>query len=98
MQERRPNGPDDVSPRQIAVHFTMGAVLGTLAALFLVFSNASLIHQLFRASAAPLAAVTMFVAMCAVTIALGASLTGAIFSALEAERVAESKRRTPRGR
>jgi hypothetical protein len=76
----------------------MGALLGTLAALYLVFSNASLVHQLFPASAAPPGAITMFVAMCAVTIALGASLTGAIFSAIEAERAAEAKRRPPRGR
>jgi hypothetical protein len=96
VQERRPNGPDDVPPKQIAVHFTMGALLGALAALFLVFSDASLVHQLFRASAAPPAAITMFVVMCAMTIALGASLTGAIFSALEAERTAEAKRRPPK--
>lgn len=96
MQERRPNGPDEISPRQIAVHFAMGALLGTLAALFLVFSNASLVHQLFRASGAPSATIAMFVLMCAVSIALGASLTGAIFSAIEAERAAESKRRPPK--
>jgi hypothetical protein len=98
VQEHRPTGPDDIPPRQIAVHFTMGALLGTLAALFLVFSDASLVHQLFRASAAPPAAVAMFVAMCAMTVALGASMTGAIFSALEAQRIAEAKRRQPRDR
>jgi hypothetical protein len=92
MQQRRPNGPEQVSPRQVAVHFTMGALLGTLGALFLVFNNASRVHQLFWANAASPAAIVMFVAMCAVTIAIGASLTGVIFSAIEAERIAESKR------
>jgi uncharacterized membrane protein len=98
VQERRPNGPDEVSPRQLAVHFTMGALLGTLAALFLVFSHASLVHRLFSVSAAPPAAIVMFVAMCAVTMAIGASMTGAIFSTMEAERIAQSKRRPPKRR
>jgi hypothetical protein len=74
----------------------MGALLGTLGALFLVFSHASRIHQLFWANAAPASAIAVFVAMCALTIAIGASLTGVIFSAIEAERVAASKRRPPR--
>jgi CDP-diglyceride synthetase len=96
MPERRPNQREDVSPKQVAVHFVMGALLGTLGALFLVFSHASRIHQLFWANAAPASAIAVFVAMCALTIAIGASLTGVIFSAIEAERVAASKRRPPR--
>jgi hypothetical protein len=98
MPERRPNQPEDVSPEQVAVHFTMGALLGTLGALFLVFSHASRIHQLFWTSATPPAAIAMFVAMSALTIAVGASLTGVIFSAIETERgVADAKRRPPHG-
>jgi hypothetical protein len=95
MQERRPQGPENVSPRQVAVHFSIGALLGILGALFLVVSHASQIHQLFWANAAPEATIAMFVAMSALTIAVGASLTGVIFSSIEAEHTAGSKRGPP---
>src|SRR5262249_17805288 len=49
MPEHRPSQPEAVSPKQVAVHFTIGALLGTLGALFLVFTHASRIHQLFWA-------------------------------------------------
>jgi hypothetical protein len=98
MQQRRPNEPEDVSPKQLAVHFTMGALLGTLGALFLVFSHASRVHQLFWAVGAPPTAIAVFIAMCALTIAIGASLTGVIFSAMEAQRVAAARARPPHGR
>ena len=98
MPQRRPSQSQDVSPKQVAVHFTMGALLGTLGALFLVFNHASRIHQLFWATAAPGSAIAMFVAMSALTIAVGASLTGVIFSAVEAERVADTKDRPPHDR
>jgi hypothetical protein len=97
MQQRRPNEREDVSPRQFAVHFAMGALLGTLGALFLVFSNASRLHQLFWAVAAPPTAIAVFICMSALTVAIGASLTGVIFSAMEAERIA-ARRRPPHGR
>ena len=98
MPEPRPQGPQDVSPRQLAVHFVLGALLGTVGALVLVFSHASRIHQLFWANAAPPYAIAVFIAMCALVIAIGASITGVIFSAIEAERSAETKRRPPHGR
>jgi hypothetical protein len=98
MQQRRPNEPEDVSPKQLAVHFTMGALLGTLGALFLVFSHASRIHQLLWANATPTAAIAVFVVISALTIANGASLTGLIFSAMAAERAAAARRRPPHGR
>jgi hypothetical protein len=98
MQQRRPDEPHDISPKQLAVHFCMGALLGTLGALFLVFSHASRIHQLFWADAAPPTAIMVFVAFCALMVANGASLTGLIFSAMEAERVAAQRRRPPHGR
>jgi len=98
MQQRRPNASDDVSLRQLAVHFAMGALLGTLGASFLVFSNASRVHQLFWAAAAPPTAIAVFICTCALTIAVGASLTGIIFSAMEAERIAATRRRPPHGR
>jgi hypothetical protein len=97
MSQRRTNGPEDISPRQIAVHFVMGALLGTLGALFLVYSEASGIHQLFRPDAAPGSTIAVFVTFCALTVANGASLTGFIFSAMEAEKVA-ARRRPPHGR
>ena len=99
MPEGRPNQAKEVSPKQVAVHFTIGALLGVLGALFLVFSDASRIHQLFWTTATPAAAIAMFVAMSALTIAIGASLTGVIFSAIEAERrAAAAKNRPPQGR
>jgi hypothetical protein len=98
MPQRRPNEPDDVSPRQLAVHFAMGALIGTVGALFLVFSHASRIHQLFWANAAPASAITVFIAFCGLMVANGASLTGLIFSAMEAERVAARRGRPPQGR
>jgi hypothetical protein len=98
MSQRRTNSPEDVSPRQIAVHFVMGALLGTLAAVYLVCSDASGIHQLFRADAAPVSTIAVFIAFCALTVANGASLTGFIFSAMDAERVAARRRRPPQGR
>jgi uncharacterized membrane protein YccC len=98
MPERRPNQPQDVSPKQVAVHFIMGALLGTLGALFLVFSGASRIHQLLWATATPPAAIALFVATSAITIAIGASLTGVIFSSIEAEHAAAAKRRPPQNR
>ena len=98
MQQRRPNDTDDVSPKQVAVHFAMGALLGTFGSLFLVFSNASAIHRLFWAAAESPGFMALFVLMCASTIAIGSSLTGVIFSAIEAERIAASRRRPPHDR
>jgi ABC-type multidrug transport system permease subunit len=95
MSQRRPDESEDVSPWQIAVHFAMGALIGTLAALFLVFSDASSIHQLLRAHATPASSIAVFIAFCALTVANGASLTGFIFSAIEAEKVAARQRRRP---
>jgi hypothetical protein len=95
MQQRRPNEPETVSPAQVAVHFTMGALLGTLGSLFLVLNDATGIRELLSAGAAPTTPVAVFVAMCACTAAIGSSLTGVIFSAMEAERVAATRRRPP---
>lgn len=84
-----------MSPRQLAVHFTIGALLGTLGALFLVLTHASRVHQLFWSNVAPPTSTVLFVVMCALTIATGASLTGVIFSTIEAERTGASKRHPP---
>jgi hypothetical protein len=98
MPQRRPTEPQHVSPKQVAVHFTMGALLGTLGALFLVLHDSTAIHHLLSAGAAPPTPAGVFVAMCAMTVAIGASLTGTIFSAMEAERIAAPCRRPPHSR
>jgi hypothetical protein len=97
MQDRHSREPDKVSPRQVAVHFTMGAALGTLGSLYLVLSDAGGVHHLLAAGAAPPTPIAVFVALCACTVAIGASLTGVIFSAMEAERVV-TRRHPPHGR
>src|SRR5262249_53057488 len=98
MPQRPPNEPDKISPRQVAAHFTMGAVLGTLASLYLVLHDSSAVHHLLSAGAAPPTPVAVFVVMWAGTVAIGASLTGIIFSTIEAEQRAASRRRPPHGR
>jgi len=98
MQNRRSPEPGKVSPLQVAVHFTMGALLGTLGSLVLVLSDGGGVHHLLAAGAAPPTPVAAFVVMCACTVAIGATLTGVIFSAMEAERNAASRRRAPHGR
>jgi hypothetical protein len=98
MQDRRSSEPEKVSPWQVAVHFIMGAALGALGSLYLVVNDAAGIHHLLSAGAAPPTPVAVFVAMCACTAAVGASLTGIIFSTMEAERIAASRRRPPHDR
>ncbi len=88
MQQRRRNEPQEVSPRQVAVHFAMGALLGTLGAVFLVLENASRVHQLFWRSVPPPEASALFIAVCALTFAFAASLGGGVFSTMGAERIA----------
>jgi hypothetical protein len=78
----RPNRTtEQVSVRQVAGHFVMGASLGTGGALILMVSNAGAIRDLLTGGGAMPAAV--FVAVCACTVAIGATLTGVIFSALD---------------
>ena len=95
MPQRPPSEPDKVSLRQIAVHFTIGAVLGTLGSLYLVLHDSTAIHHLLSPASAPSTPVAVFVGMCACTVAIGASLTGIIFSTLEAEERAAARRRPP---
>jgi len=88
--------PEPVSATQVAVHFTIGALLGALGGLYLVSYDWSAVNQMLTAghTGVPMPA-AVFVAICACTIATGASLTGAVFSTLEAERIAEARRRPP---
>ena len=89
--------PEEVSAMQVAVHFALGAFLGTLGGLYLVSQDWSAVKQMLAASSASSAPMSaaLFVAICACTIATGASLTGVVFSTLEAERIAEARRRPP---
>ena len=98
MPDRRSPAPENVSPLQVAVHFVIGALLGTLGSIFLIVCDASGVHHLLAEGAAPPTPVAVFVAVCACTVAIGASLTGVIFSAMDAERIAASRRHPPHGR
>jgi hypothetical protein len=98
MAQRPPSEPEKVALKQVAVHFIIGALLGTLAALYLVLHDSGAVHQLLSAGAAPPTPVAVFIVMCAMTVAIGASLTGIIFSTMEAEQSAASRRSPPRER
>ena len=84
-RNEKPNrSAEAVSVRQLAGHFAMGASLGTIGALLLIISNASAVRELLASGVGMPAGV--FVAMCACTIAIGATLTGIIFSSIEDEQ------------
>jgi hypothetical protein len=83
MQCNRPTSREKVLAKQVAGHFLMGASLGTAAALILLISNTGAIRELVAGGAAPAMPIGVFVAMCACTIAIGATLTGVIFSAMD---------------
>jgi hypothetical protein len=86
MPQPRSTREDKLSVRQAAGHFAMGAVLGTIAALILIVSNTGAIRELLAAGGASAGLpVVVFVAACACTIAIGATFTGLIFSAMEAD-------------
>ena len=87
----RHQASEAVSIGQVAGHFAMGALLGTAGALLLMMSNAGAMHDLLtRGAGMP---VGVFVGMCACTTAIGATLTGVIFSAIEDEK---KRQRGPR--
>ena len=90
-------GPDTVTVREVAAHFAMGTSLGTLAALLLLLLNGHVFEMIARASG-PAVSPAFFVAVFASLLGVGATLTGVIFSAMEAERIAESKRPPPQRR
>jgi hypothetical protein len=81
---KRHQSAEAVSVRQAAGHFAMGASLGTVGALLLMISNAGTVRELLASG--PGMPVGVFVAMCACTVAIGATLTGVIFSAIEDEQ------------
>jgi len=83
MQQRRPKGQEKVLVRQVASHFLMGALLGTAGALFLLYTDAGAIRELLASGDPHGMSVPVFVGMWACTIAIGATLTGLIFSAMD---------------
>ena len=92
----QPREPEQVSAIQVAVHFALGALLGTLGGLYLVAHDWGAVNQMLTTGPAGTSMpAAVFVAICACTIATGASLTGIVFSTLEAERIADSRRRPP---
>lgn len=87
----RHQASEAVSIGQVAGHFAMGTLLGTAGALLLMIGNAGAMRDLLTSGAGM--PVGVFVGMCACTIAIGATLTGIIFSAIEDE---QRRQRGPR--
>jgi hypothetical protein len=85
MQRHRPRGRTKVTVKQAAGHFAMGASLGTAGALILLIDDVAPIHAVAADGAASGLPVALFVAACACTIAVGATLTGIALSALDAD-------------
>ena len=85
MQRHRRTSRTKVSVKQAAAHFAMGASLGTAGALILLIDDVAPIHALAADGASSGLPVVLFIAACACTIALGATLTGIALSALDAD-------------
>ena len=84
---KRNQSAEAVSVGQVAGHFVMGASLGTTGAALLMISNVGAVRELLASGGGM--PVGVFIAMCACTIAIGATLTGVIFSAIEDEQKRE---------
>jgi hypothetical protein len=69
--------------KKAAAHFAMGAGLGTVAALALVIGNTGALGDLLAAGSPSGISIAEFVGAFAGMIAVGATLTGVIFSAME---------------
>ncbi len=70
--------------KQAAGHFAMGASLGTAGALILMIAHAGPFHDLLKGTSSGLPVVAFF-ALSACTVAVGATLTGIVFSIEDAE-------------
>jgi predicted alpha/beta superfamily hydrolase len=79
---------------QLIIHYAMGAVLGALLALAMIFTHKD-IFQFILSSSSPLLDTMMFVGVLSFAIGTGASMTGFIFSAIELDAL-EAKRQTNR--
>jgi hypothetical protein len=74
--------------RQLIVHATMGAVLGALLALALIVSNPH-VFELIAHSRSPTIFFALFMGVCSFLIAVGATVSGAIFTTTENELAAK---------
>jgi hypothetical protein len=85
---------DSRSPsfRQLVIHCAMGVVLGALFALALVISNRQIFH-LIASSSSPSASMGLFVGFFSSVFAIGATLSGYIFTAVELNGL-EAKRQS----
>ena len=72
-----------VTVMQAAGHFAMGATLGTAGALVAMVGDTSAIHHWMAGSGPSGLPITVFVGASACTIAIGATLTGLIFQAID---------------
>ncbi len=85
QQHHRPTAQANVSVKQAAGHFAMGASLGTAGALILMIGHAGPFHDLLAGASSGLPVVA-FVALSACTIAVGATLTGIVLSIEDSEQ------------
>ena len=76
------------------IHCAMGAILGALLALALMVANRHIFHFI-ASSSSPLAEMAFFVDFISFVFAIGATLSGFIFTAIELNAV-EAKQRTER--
>jgi len=83
MQRHRPTGRVKVSVKQAAGHFAMGASLGTAGALILMIDNVGPVRELMADGNSSGLPVALFVGASACAVALGATLTGIVLSALD---------------
>jgi FtsH-binding integral membrane protein len=76
----------------LITHFAMGAILGALFALAVVISNRQIFHLIASASS-PSASMALFVDFFSFVLAIGACLSGYIFTAVELNAL-EAKQQT----
>ena len=79
---------------QMMIHCAMGAILGALLALALMVANRHIFHFI-ASSSSPLTEMAFFVGFISFVFAIGATLSGFIFTAIELNAV-EAKQRTER--
>jgi tetrahydromethanopterin S-methyltransferase subunit D len=79
MQQKQKHVP----PVEIAGHVATGACLGTFLALTLIVSNTARVFDMIAGAPAPAMSAAVFVGVFAAVFAVGATLTGLLFSLME---------------
>lgn len=82
MQQKRKSLPAG----EIAGHVATGMCLGTFLALTLIVSNTARVFDMIANASAPAMSAAVFVGAFAAFFAVGATLTGLLFSLMERER------------